>query len=66
MNISVMENYMFFRASCFVIQNMSSIIFPIAISLHLGVPSYFTPNYCYPPGSSEARILTYSSTYYFP
>lgn len=30
MKISIMGNYVFFKASCFVIQNVSSIIFPSA------------------------------------
>lgn len=45
MNISAMGNYMF-KASCFVIHNISYIIFPLAVNPHVGVPSYFTPNYC--------------------
>lgn len=46
MHTLILGNYVFYKASCFVIQNVSSIIFPIATNLHLGVPPYFTPNCC--------------------
>lgn len=32
MNVSGMGNYLFFKASCFVIHNISSIIYPTAIT----------------------------------